>query len=279
VRVTAGWNRNPHSHPRNFVSGAGCTRGSKYSPVPHPSGRVPIGFRVCGLNCHPYLQQSYWTPILATKDKVRLHPYFPMSIIQLVRWHNNQWSGYEWEGTEYYQMLVESWSTTSAWTGQTWIEYKKQLMREQCIMLLSMEEYNMTQAQYQWNAPPWEWSSTEDQLWIMKHVYVSSMLFVNVNYETMSCNVFELLNVVIGHVIMFGVIFCSNYGPQCALFVKYIWLGFFFYATNLSGHEPIYRSYRLIYRFWIVLNKLGDFNFDRFLPVYNDKPVIGGRRF
>jgi hypothetical protein len=44
----------------------------------------------------------------------------------------------------------------------------------------------------------------------MKHVSVSSMLFVN--YETMSCNAFELLNVVIGLVIMFGVIFCSNFG-------------------------------------------------------------------
>jgi hypothetical protein len=41
---------------------------------------------------------------------------------------------------------------------------------------------------------PWERSSTEA-------VFVSSMLFVN--YETLSCNVFELLNVVIGLVIIF----------------------------------------------------------------------------
>jgi hypothetical protein len=53
-------------------------------------------------------------------------------------------------------MLVELWSTTSTWTGQTWTEYKAQLMREQGIMLLSTEEYNMAQAQYQWNATPWE---------------------------------------------------------------------------------------------------------------------------
>jgi hypothetical protein len=35
------------------------------------------------------------------------------------------------------------------------------------------------------------------------------MLFVN--YETISCNVFELLNIVVGLVIIFEVIFCSNY--------------------------------------------------------------------
>jgi hypothetical protein len=32
-------------------------------------------------------------PIIATKDKVCLHLYFPMSIIRLVRWHNNQRGG------------------------------------------------------------------------------------------------------------------------------------------------------------------------------------------
>jgi hypothetical protein len=52
----------------------------------------------------------------------------------------------------------------------------------------------------------------------MKHVSVSSMLFVN--YETMSYNVFELLNVVIGLVIMFGVIFCSNYGASMCFVCK-----------------------------------------------------------
>jgi hypothetical protein len=54
---------------------------------------------------------------------------------------------YEWEDTQCYQML-ESWSTTSAWTSQTWAQYKARLMRE-----LSTEEYNMAQAQYQWNTP------------------------------------------------------------------------------------------------------------------------------
>jgi hypothetical protein len=38
----------------------------------------------------------------------------------------------------------------------TWTEYKAQLTREQGIMLLSTEEKNMAQAQYQWNAAPWE---------------------------------------------------------------------------------------------------------------------------
>jgi hypothetical protein len=53
---------------------------------------------------------------------------------------------YKWEDTKYYQMLAESWSTTSAWTRQTWVEYMAQLMREQGIMFLSIEEYNMAQA-------------------------------------------------------------------------------------------------------------------------------------
>jgi hypothetical protein len=47
---------------------------------------------------------------------------------------------------------------------------------------------------------------------------VSSMLFVN--YETMSCNVFELLNIVIRLVIIFGVIFCSNYGTSRCFIYK-----------------------------------------------------------
>jgi hypothetical protein len=52
----------------------------------------------------------------------------------------------------------------------------------------------------------------------MKHVYVSSMLFLN--YGTMLCNVFELLNIVIGLVIMFGVIFCSNLGTLMCFICK-----------------------------------------------------------
>jgi hypothetical protein len=60
---------------------------------------------------------------------------------------------YEWEDIKYYQMLVESWITTSSWTDQTWTGYNAQLIHEQGIMLLSTEEYNMAQAQYQWNAP------------------------------------------------------------------------------------------------------------------------------
>jgi hypothetical protein len=52
----------------------------------------------------------------------------------------------------------------------------------------------------------------------MKHIYVSSMLFVN--YETMLCNVFELLNIVIGLVIMFVVIFCSKLGTLMCFICK-----------------------------------------------------------
>jgi hypothetical protein len=85
----------------------------------------------------------------------------------------------------------------------------------------------------------------------MNGVFVSSMLFVN--YEIMLCNVFKLLNVIIGLVIMFGVIFCSTYGASMCL-QNYIWLGFCFYAVGLSGQEQINRPYRSIYRFRTVSN-------------------------
>jgi hypothetical protein len=51
-------------------------------------------------------------------------------------------------------MLVDSWITTLTRIEQTWVEYKAQFMREQGIMLLSTEEYNM--AQDQWNTHPRE---------------------------------------------------------------------------------------------------------------------------
>jgi hypothetical protein len=69
------------------------------------------------------------------------------------------------------------------------------------------------------------------------------MLFVN--YETISCNVFELLNIVVGLVIIFEVIFCSNYRTSMFFICKKnIWLGFYIRAANLFGQEPIYRPYR-----------------------------------
>ena len=85
----------------------------------------------------------------------------------------------------------------------------------------------------------------------MNGVFVSSMLFVN--YEIMLCNVFKLLNVIIGLVIMFGVIFCSTYGASMYL-QNYIWLGFCLTAVSLSGQEQINRPYRPVYLFRTVSN-------------------------
>jgi hypothetical protein len=71
-------------------------------------------------------------------------------------------------------------------------------------------------------------------------VFVSSMLFVN--YKTMPCNVFELLNIVIGLLFKlwdFNVIYLQ----------KNIYLSFCISAASLSGQEPINRSYRLTNRF------------------------------
>lgn len=53
----------------------------------------------------------------------------------------------------------------------------------------------------------------------MKHVFISLMLFVN--YEIMLCNVFKLLNVIIGLVIMFGSFFIQLTGLQCACKITY----------------------------------------------------------
>jgi hypothetical protein len=87
----------------------------------------------------------------------------------------------------------------------------------------------------------------------MKHVFISSMLFVN--YQTMSCNVFELLNVFIGLVIIFGVIFLFKlWGFNVLYLQKYTWIGFCFYAAGLLGQEPINRAYWPIYQFVTISN-------------------------
>jgi hypothetical protein len=101
-------------------------------------------------------------------------------------------------------------------------------------------------------------------------VFVSSMLFVN--YETMSCNVFELLNIVIGLVIIFWVIFYSNYGTLMYFICKKT------YGSVSASMPPVYqariRFMGLIGRsigfepFWI--QNWVDFNFGRFLPVFTD---------
>jgi hypothetical protein len=41
-------------------------------------------------------------------------------------------------------MLVFEWQTTAVWTGQTWEDYKASLLANQCIVLMSVNDYNMT---------------------------------------------------------------------------------------------------------------------------------------
>jgi hypothetical protein len=82
----------------------------------------------------------------------------------------------------------------------------------------------------------------------------------------MACNVFELINVVIGLVIMFSVIFCSNYGTSMWFICKNT------YGSLFVSMPPVYearsRLIELIGRFisfkpfWI--KKLSDFDFSRF---------------
>jgi protein-disulfide isomerase-like protein with CxxC motif len=51
---------------------------------------------------------------------------------------------YEWEDPNFYNMLVQEWETTAAWTGQTWQDYKAALLRQQGISLMSTAEYEMS---------------------------------------------------------------------------------------------------------------------------------------
>jgi hypothetical protein len=86
-------------------------------------------------------------------------------------------------------MLVDSWSTTSEWIKQTWVEYKVQLMRGQCIIRRSIIHHTISVMHTREND-------------LHRRVYCILMLFVN--HETVTCNVLKLLNVVIELVITFG---------------------------------------------------------------------------
>ena len=94
------------------------------------------------------------------------------------------------------------------------------------------------------------------------------MLFVN--YETMSCNVFELLNVVIGLVIMFGSSFVQIMGPQCALFAKTHMDRFWILCDRFISRigRFIGRIGRFIVWKPVRIQKLSKLDFGRFLPVF-----------
>jgi hypothetical protein len=50
---------------------------------------------------------------------------------------------YEWEDPHLYNMLLQQWQTTAAWTGQTWQDYKAELLRVQGLNVMSTAEYQM----------------------------------------------------------------------------------------------------------------------------------------
>ena len=50
---------------------------------------------------------------------------------------------YEWEDPHFYTMLVQEWETTSAWTGQSWQDYKAELLRVRGLNVMSIIEYQM----------------------------------------------------------------------------------------------------------------------------------------
>jgi hypothetical protein len=50
---------------------------------------------------------------------------------------------YEWEDPQFYAMLLQQWETTTAWTGQTWQDYKTELLRVQGLNVMSTAEHQM----------------------------------------------------------------------------------------------------------------------------------------
>jgi hypothetical protein len=50
---------------------------------------------------------------------------------------------YKWENPQIYAMLIQQWETTAAWTGQTWQDYKAELLRVQGLNVMSIDEYQM----------------------------------------------------------------------------------------------------------------------------------------
>jgi hypothetical protein len=51
---------------------------------------------------------------------------------------------YEWKDPYFYTMLVQEWETISAWTGQSWQDYKAKLLRVRGLNVMSTAEYQTT---------------------------------------------------------------------------------------------------------------------------------------
>jgi hypothetical protein len=50
---------------------------------------------------------------------------------------------YEWEDPHFYNMSLQQWQTTAAWTGKTWQDYKAELLKVQGLNVMSTAEYQM----------------------------------------------------------------------------------------------------------------------------------------
>jgi hypothetical protein len=45
-------------------------------------------------------------------------------------------------------MLLQEWQTTSSWTGQTWQDFKAELLQRQGLNVMSIAEYEMAKQYY-----------------------------------------------------------------------------------------------------------------------------------
>jgi uncharacterized membrane protein YgcG len=55
---------------------------------------------------------------------------------------------YEWQDPHWYNMLLQEWQTTSSWTGQTWQDFKAELLQRQGLNVMSIAEYEMAKQYY-----------------------------------------------------------------------------------------------------------------------------------
>jgi hypothetical protein len=55
---------------------------------------------------------------------------------------------YEWQDPHWYNMILQEWQTTSAWTGQTWQEFKAELLQRQGLNVMSTAEFEMARQYY-----------------------------------------------------------------------------------------------------------------------------------
>ena len=86
-----------------------------------------------------------WQPIILFF--LRFERYLALAVFSVLHtWHQHAATdemGVRMGRPHFYTMLVHEWETTSAWTGQTWQDYKAELLRVRGLNVMSTAEYQM----------------------------------------------------------------------------------------------------------------------------------------